>query len=890
MRVDNRNIIRRISKRAFKASRKRNFIAAIAIALTTILFTVLFTMAMSLISSYELTMFKVVGGYCHGTFKEVSEEQIRNISAHRLIKATGERIVVGTLYEGRFTNVGAEISFMDENCSKWSFAEPSTGRMPRDSNEITMDRGALEKLGIAPELGAQIQLTYDTAAASEMSEKITDTFTLVGFWDYDAALPVHYINISREYVENLRERLTAEGVVADFRTDLNVMLRSSNRIEEKMLQVDADLGYDPISRDAENSARIGVNWGYMSSQLANNIDAGSIVGILAFAFLIILTGYLIIYNIFRISVAGDIRFYGLLKTIGTTPRQIKGIIRYQAMLLCAIAIPIGLVTGYLAGMVLTPVLLETTSFESNSVNVSSSPYIFLFATAFSFITVWISCSKPGRQAGKVSPVEAVKYTESDLIAGKRHKTRGAGTFRMALANLGRSKGRTALVMLSIALLVVVLSLLVSFTSGFDMDKYAGRFSSVDFVVGDIGFFNTMVAGDNEASAQIIDGIKERYADSVGGCGYEATGYVMEEEPYERWRASYSGFYSEEEIEMMSESDMTDEGYYRDSVLVEGLDPNLFSKLELVEGDIAPLLDADSHSIAVEVNVDEYGNCIDEEKLPKIGDTVRIIYYDSFDYVDAETGEPLVFEDDVLYKGSEDVQAEQRLNNSREVYYTVAAWVEVPKSIGYRLSYLGCTYVLSKEALEADSARPIKEMFYAFDAKDDDTVAEAEEYLHNLVAQGSTTVKYESRQQTIDDFKDFRNMFMIIGGVLCLVIGLIGALNYVNTITTGVIARQKELAVLRAVGMTGRQLRQMLVYEGLLYTVGAGAVSTVLSVAAMPLIGTLLENMFWFYSRSFRIWPIAVMLPIFALLGIMVPGILYKRFEKQSVVENLQVLS
>ena len=39
--------------------------------------------------------------------------------------------------------------------------------------------------------------------------------------------------------------------------------------------------------------------------------------------LILLTGYLIIYNVFQISVAGDIRFYGLLKTIGTTPRQLR---------------------------------------------------------------------------------------------------------------------------------------------------------------------------------------------------------------------------------------------------------------------------------------------------------------------------------------------------------------------------------------------------------------------------------------------------------------------------------------------------------------------------------------------------------------------------------------
>ena len=46
-----------------------------------------------------------------------------------------------------------------------------------------------------------------------------------------------------------------------------------------------------------------------------------------FLLLVIFTGYLIIYNIFQISVAGDIRFYGLLKTIGTTPRQLKRIIR-----------------------------------------------------------------------------------------------------------------------------------------------------------------------------------------------------------------------------------------------------------------------------------------------------------------------------------------------------------------------------------------------------------------------------------------------------------------------------------------------------------------------------------------------------------------------------------
>ena len=81
MNVKNRKCIRKLSWRSLWASRKRNIIAIIAIALTALLFTSLFTIVMSINSSYEMYTFRQVGGYCHGTFKEVTEEQIKNISA-----------------------------------------------------------------------------------------------------------------------------------------------------------------------------------------------------------------------------------------------------------------------------------------------------------------------------------------------------------------------------------------------------------------------------------------------------------------------------------------------------------------------------------------------------------------------------------------------------------------------------------------------------------------------------------------------------------------------------------------------------------------------------------------------------------------------------------------
>ena len=96
------------------------------------------------------------------------------------------------------------------------------------------------------------------------------------------------------------------------------------------------------------------------------------MGVLA---LILLTGYLIIYNVFQISVAGDIRFYGLLKTIGTTPRQLRRILRNQALLLAAAGIPVGLLLGWLAGCALAPVVVR--NLDSVSVVASANPWIFV---------------------------------------------------------------------------------------------------------------------------------------------------------------------------------------------------------------------------------------------------------------------------------------------------------------------------------------------------------------------------------------------------------------------------------------------------------------------------------------------------------------------------------
>lgn len=105
-----------------------------------------------------------------------------------------------------------------------------------------------------------------------------------------------------------------------------------------MRQVIRDCGFQSEDASKPGYIAFGVNWGYTGAQSSSNLNAESIAAIVALLVLIVLTGYLVIYNVFQISVTNDIRFYGLLKTIGMTGRQLKRIIRLQAVLLSVIGI------------------------------------------------------------------------------------------------------------------------------------------------------------------------------------------------------------------------------------------------------------------------------------------------------------------------------------------------------------------------------------------------------------------------------------------------------------------------------------------------------------------------------------------------------------------------
>ncbi len=208
-------------------------------------------------------------------------------------------------------------------------------------------------------------------------------------------------------------------------------------------------------------------------------------------------------------------------------------------------------------------------------------------------------------------------------------------------------------------------------------------------------------------------------------------------------------------------------------------------------------DPGENAIAVAAETDDNGNCMNGDSLPKPGDTVTVTYIDEGYFIDSRTGE----------KSSENTPGEYikyKVARSHDVRYTVCAVVSVPYSMSFRYSELSSIdAVINSERLRADSDAEIFPMFYMFDAPDRSAEDGDEAFLEELTSSPSSSLMYESKATVRAEFEGFRNMFTLLGGVLCVITGLVGILNFFNSIMTGMMSRRREFAVLQSIGMTGK---------------------------------------------------------------------------------------
>lgn len=882
MNVSNRKCIRRLSIASFRAAKIRNIITVAAIALTTILFTVLFTVGMSMKSGFEQSNFRMVGGYSHSSFKYLTKEEFEELKDDPLIQEYGKRIFCGMPTKEPFQKSHVEVSYCDANVAKWMFMKPKEGRLPREgTNEAATDEKVLSLLGVEPVIGNEFTMTFMVDGT-----ETTETFTLCGWWEYDEGIPANQVLIPESRTQEIFQKLNTQGKDGMTGTwNMDVMFKNASHIADNMITVLERHGYQTEGRDqGDNYIQIGVNWGYTSAQFENSLDITTVLALIAVVLLIIFTGYLIIYNIFQISVSNDVRFYGLLKTIGTTGRQIKRIISLQAFLLSVPGILLGLLLGYGAGVIMTGIVVS--QLDGIVLTYSVSPVIFVGAALFSLVTVWLSCRKPRRMAAKISPVEAVRYTESNVKMRKRRHSpgesetpqKGASIFRMAMANLGRNRSKTVITVISMSFAVVVLNLTFTVANGFDMDKYLSKTVAADFITAEAPYFlpatgNKVGVLSEEVIAQIeaLDGVE-------GGRTYQknfAAGEFVTKEMIQKQQGQWD---SPENVARYIEMLEKVGDLYLERVQLYGMEDFVLDKLKVVEGDISKLKEGGNYVAAVYAE-DDYGNLHEDYNWAKLGDQVTIRYVEEYEYFNPDTGE--------IYAKDEDL-SNKRYGTKAKVYedkvYEVAALVVVPARLTYR--YYGADeFVMGAETFIQDSGTS-EVMYYAFDCADDQ-VETVEQWMQDFAGGEDSPYNYESRKKEEEEFNDFRNMFMMVGSGAALIVGMVGILNFLNAILTAIMARKHEFAVLQSVGMTGKQLNRMLITEGMVFAGSSIVITLILTVVMGPLASSVLEGMFWFFSYHFTVTPILLIAPVFLVIGAVIPFVSYHYVAKRSVVERLR---
>ena len=892
--VPNKKCIRRLSDRSLKAAKTRNIVAVLAIALTTVLFTSLFTIGASINYSFQQQNFRQAGGDMHATFKNLSEEQLLELQGDPLAKETGARLFIGmTGDEPPFNKSHVEISYMDENEAKHYFIEPVEGNLPREgTDEAATDTRVLALLGVEPKVGAKFTIPVGIDENTQGTQYVERTFTLSGWWEYDSAIVASNVILPRSAAEELCALSTGAPQSQTGKWHLDMMFDSAFHIRENAEQVLANHGYQCDDPNAENYIAIGVNWGYSAAQIDATADPMTILALAAMLLLIMFTGYLIIYNVFQISVTNDIRFYGLLKTIGTTGKQIRRMIRRQAFLLSLAGIPLGWVIGFVVGVWLTPIIMAQTSYTSTFV--SFNPLIFIGSAIFSLLTVRISCHRPGKMAARVSPVEAVRYTDASVRPRRIHRGKhanqkhtGARLPRMAWANLGRSRGKTTITIISLALAVVLMQMTYTFAIGFDMDKYLADKSAVDFIVGDASYFQTgagFASTDEAVPENVIEDI-----DAVGGITDSGRIYgqvsSVQEFVTEDWYAQNNGrFYSAESLDwLIAHTDHDQTGLMADRAQLYGMEDFPLSRITVLDGNLSALSDPTANAVAAVYTTDDYGDPETQSHWAKVGDTVHLRYVEAYEYYYTDTGEVIPLEEvGDAYAGDRTIAS--RAKTYRDKEYTVVAAVVIPGSIDYRF-YGADQFVMGAEQFKQDT-QTSSVMTYVFDTTDD-AADRMEAFLADYTENVQPLFDYESKKTYQAEFEGFRSMFLTFGGALSLIVGLVGVLNFLNAVLTGILTRRYEFAVLQSIGMTGRQLVCMLMLEGLYYALLAMAVSTVLSVTLGPLIGAGCANVFWFFVYKFSVLPLAVLLPVFILLGLAIPLVTYRSTARQSIVERLR---
>lgn len=136
-------------------------------------------------------------------------------------------------------------------------------------------------------------------------------------------------------------------------------------------------------------------------------------------------------------------------------------------------------------------------------------------------------------------------------------------------------------------------------------------------------------------------------------------------------------------------------------------------------------------------------------------------------------------------------------------------------------------------------------------------------------------------------QDAKTIMLVLGGGISFILGFIGVFNFINVMSVGVMSRRRELATLESIGMSKKQLRTMLRFEG----IGYAAVTLLVSISLGNVIGygifRLFQNIVTYTIFDYPILPVLAVYAVVVLICLSTPELAYHSISKNKLVERLR---
>ncbi len=390
-----------------KVHKKQSRMSVFCIILSVFLVTAIFGMADMFIRG-QILQAQSENGNWHIGIRNITDEDAAVLAARPDIKSVSPYGVLNFRGDQGYTlsNKDAAIFGSDEAMVKDIFDILSEGVFPQNEKEALVSDNAKETLG----LKTGDQITVKTASGEELP------FTISGFATSTANLLREdsfgvFLNTEGFRAIHLEVK---NGNAADYNTMFYVQFANTRHIQNTIQDIKASFSLtdDQVS---ENTKLLGL-LGQSSSAFMMQVYGAAIVLFI----LVLCAGILMITSSLNSNVAQRIEFFGLMRCVGATPKQVMRLVRKEALHWCRLAIPIGVVTGTIVVWLMCFVLkwLSPAYFGGMPIFSISIPSI-IAGICVGLLTVLLAARSPAKKASKSSPLAAVSGNANDLQPVRR---------------------------------------------------------------------------------------------------------------------------------------------------------------------------------------------------------------------------------------------------------------------------------------------------------------------------------------------------------------------------------------------------------------------------------------------------------------------------------------